>query len=1013
MTQRLADEPGCPTGDQLADYVLGKLPDETGDVICQHLAACRKCQEAVEPLDGLPDPLIAALRRADLNESGPDDRELEGLLHRVAAPGLKDAWNSEANQEHAKESPGRGAESRDIRLPDQYRLIEELGQGGMGAVYKALHAKLKRVVAIKVLPADRMSNPQAVVRFHREMEAIGRLDHPNIVRAHDAGEAQGQHFLVMEFVEGLTLSQVVEFSGPLSVADACEVIRQTAVGLQYAHEHGLTHRDIKPSNLMLASSGQPSAISREGVSSPSAIQNRQSAVLKILDLGLALLTHPEAEDTHELTISGQIMGSLDYMAPEQSSDSHGVDIRADIYSLGCTLYKLLTGHAPFSSLECGSGLEKMMAHAQQPIPPLADHGCNVPAELCCVIDKMTAKSPDDRYREPAEVVRELGPFCAGNNLARLLLAAEPGSRSQEEALHSGASTQKPLPGALVGTKRSALRSPDRAVASAARRRVRKRWVVFGSVAVVTALLLPFLWSAVLSLVTPDGTLVVEVNEPDALVQVFDESNKVEISRNAGRDKIAIEVEPGNHRLKVSKDGFEFFVRNFAIESGGVEIVKAELKQPQDRAEGTEEPPEIPGGIGEDTDMDARERKAAEWVLSVRGVLLVTSIGQKGATFVASTLPDEEFQIIAIDLNADFLRSVDVTNTALSKLSHLRGLRVLQLNNTQVGDAGLEHLGRLTRLERLTLVGTQVKGRGLAFLNDLDQLQELDLSRTPLTDTGLEQLELPNLRRLDLSYTRVTDDGMPYVKRMVNLTDLGLYHTNVTDAALEHLGNLRSLQRLWLGETQASDYGLEHLRRLAGLQELSLTGTHVTGAGFANLKDLTELRTLYISGVQVTGVAFEHLGGLTKLRRVYAQETLLDDAALGHIARFRELQTLWLGGTQVTDIGAAELAHLTELRELSLSGTDIGDAGLRHFQGLRLLQKLHLTGTRITDEGLQYVRGLHNLEQLHIQGTQVSDAGLHHLHQLDKLTDLSLKDTRVTPSGIATLRSALPNCDIHR
>jgi serine/threonine protein kinase len=195
----------------------------------------------------------------------------------------------------------------------EYKLLAELGKGGMGTVYRALHTKLDREVALKILPAERTKDPEAVDRFQREMKAVGKLEHPHIVRATDAGEQDGTHFLVMEYVEGLDLSELVQVIGPLPVADACEVIRQAAVGLQAAHEHGMVHRDIKPSNLMLAANGR----------------------VKILDLGLALLD-PQRGDVddegggRDLTSDGQIMGTFDYMAPEQAGDSHGVDIRADI-----------------------------------------------------------------------------------------------------------------------------------------------------------------------------------------------------------------------------------------------------------------------------------------------------------------------------------------------------------------------------------------------------------------------------------------------------------------------------------------------------------------------------------------------------------------------------------------------------------------------------------------------------------------------------------------------------------
>src|SRR5688572_22053119 len=211
----------------------------------------------------------------------------------------------------------------DLGMIRDYRLVARLGQGGMGTVYRALHSRLGKVVAVKVLPPDLMQ-ADAVSRFQREMRAVGKLHHPNIVQAFDAGEHEGTHFLVMECVDGCDLHSLVKQRGPLSIADACEIVRQAAVGLQHAHQHGLVHRDIKPSNLMLSEEGQ----------------------VKLLDLGLALIQGPTNQGG-DLTMACQVMGTPDFVAPEQASDSHSVDIRADIYSLGCTLYYLLSGAPPY------------------------------------------------------------------------------------------------------------------------------------------------------------------------------------------------------------------------------------------------------------------------------------------------------------------------------------------------------------------------------------------------------------------------------------------------------------------------------------------------------------------------------------------------------------------------------------------------------------------------------------------------------------------------------------------
>ncbi len=315
----------CPNPDVLADYVLGRVSETDLTGIASHVEACPACQSQLETLDGLSDTVITCLRRVvPLDEADPDDSLLNEVLSRMES----------ITSESGSDSHGHVHEAVLPQQIGQYQLVEKLGHGGMGDVYKAFHTKLKRTVAVKLLPAYRQRSPQAVMRFHREMEAVGRVDHPNIVRAHDAGEADGQFFLVMEFVEGVTLSSLVCSVGPLEVANACEIIRQAAVGLQHAHEHDLVHRDVKPSNLMLTTTG----------------------VVKVLDLGLARLQ--EACGDGDATASGQIMGSADYMAPEQGSNPRDADARADVYALGCTLYFFLAGRPPFGDQRHRTSLQK-------------------------------------------------------------------------------------------------------------------------------------------------------------------------------------------------------------------------------------------------------------------------------------------------------------------------------------------------------------------------------------------------------------------------------------------------------------------------------------------------------------------------------------------------------------------------------------------------------------------------------------------------------------------------------
>ena len=278
----------------------------------------------------------------------------------------------------------------------RYRATEQLGQGGMGAVYKAEHLVMERPVALKVIHSSLVKDAAAIERFQREVRAVARLDHPNIVRAYDADRAGDLHFLVMEIVDGKSLADVLKQRGPFPIWLACDVIRQAAIGLQHAHSNGMVHRDIKPHNIMLT---------REGS-------------IKLLDFGLARLACdmdtlsglPQGvpDVLSQLTKFGIMMGTPDYVAPEQILDARNADIRADIYSLGCTAYTLLTGKPPFASEPTGM---KLFAHLQKVAPPVDMLRPNLPAGLAATVSKMMSKQPADRFGTPEEVQWALTSFC--------------------------------------------------------------------------------------------------------------------------------------------------------------------------------------------------------------------------------------------------------------------------------------------------------------------------------------------------------------------------------------------------------------------------------------------------------------------------------------------------------------------------------------------------------------------------------------------------------------------------
>jgi|GEM_PF-2084865 len=416
-----------------------------------------------EPSDELFTQLIDA-EETPLSSRNPAleslQAELQTLQERLQQHPESDQFLSESScgravelavalAQQARESAapsGTGPEPLPLGMYGQYELLSLLGQGGMGAVYQARHRKLGKVVALKVLPGERLQDRHAVARFEREMRAVGQLDHPNIVAAHDAGEINGTHYLVMELVDGVDLATLVRQTGPLPVAEACELIRQAAQGLQHASEHGQVHRDIKPSNLMLT---RP----RRGA----------DPTVKILDLGLALLDESTVDPTDELTSTGQVMGTIDYMAPEQSYDTHKVDIRADLYSLGATLFKLLTGRAPFGSQQPTTVVIKLMMLVNEPAPDVRELRPDCPAELAAIIRQLLEKNPGLRITPPQALAEALAPWASGADLSRLFAMGltESGPAKSVASTGTQSSIGDTIPTEVYRSAESAGRPPGR------------------------------------------------------------------------------------------------------------------------------------------------------------------------------------------------------------------------------------------------------------------------------------------------------------------------------------------------------------------------------------------------------------------------------------------------------------------------------------------------------------------------------------------------------------------------
>lgn len=635
-----------------------------------------------------------------------------------------------------------------------YTILDKIGAGGMGQVFKAEHRRMHRIVAIKMLPAAMTSDAAAIARFEREVTAAAKLEHPNIVHANDADEANGVHFLVMQYVEGQDLSALVKKDGPFSVAKAVNYILQAARGLEYAHKHGVIHRDIKPGNLLLGSDGN----------------------VKILDMGLARLdSDGEAPTQAELTGTGAVMGTVDYMSPEQALNTKNADNRADIYSLGITLYFLLAGKPAYQG---ESAMEKLLAHREQAIPLLGE---NIPEQVQAVFSKMVAKKKEERYQSMTDVVADLEK-C---QTALLSASANAMTSTWQSSGTVGSELSFAMDNQAVERSTPKLRRPARILLVAA-----------------GLLGLALLAGVIFKMRTKDGTLVVEVDQPDALVQVFNKDGKIEITDRSGKNQIAVSVDPGKHKIKVEKDGFVAFSEAFEIEVGGKKAIKALLEPVR--------PTEVAGQADKPWNTPAFQ----QWMKDV-----ATQPAQKQVDAVGAKLQELNpgFDgMVRSRIENGIVTGLGFVTEQIVDISPVRALAALQILNC--GGVSAEDWGKPMLNYR--------RGK----LSDLSPLQGMKLTLLFCVYTNIS--DLSPLRGMPLTKLHCTDTKVSDLSPLegMQLTSIHCSATNVSNLSPLHNMPLTSLSCLG---TQVSD--LTPLAQCRMLIELNVKSTTVTAAGVAALQ----------------------------------------------------------------------------------------------------------------------------------------------------------------------------------
>ena len=564
-----------------------------------------------------------------------------------------------------------------------YTILDRIGAGGMGQVFKAEHRRMKRIVAVKMLPVNLMKDPAVVARFEREVTAAAKLNHPNIVTAFDADNANGIHLLVMEYVEGRDLAALTKKNGPFVVEQAVDFVLQAARGLAAAHAEGIVHRDIKPGNLLLDKKG----------------------CVKILDMGLARM-HGDVSKQAELTHTGTVMGTVDYMAPEQALNTKTADAPADIYSLGCTLYYLLTGKAAYDG---DTLMAKLLAHRENPIPSLRASRPDVPEPVESAFRRMVAKKVEDRYQTMAAVIADL-ERCRPALSSRLEAAASAPDSALDTGLTSFFRDIADEPGTRMASPRRDVRGPLTP---------KQKRLALGIVAGTAALIL--LAGIVISLRTKgnavkDGTPVVDSNKPRADRRVVNDSRKREIARAGEEGPITIPVAPGSGSTVTDTP---------PLRKGG------------------------PGGVN-------AERDAAEFVLSIGGKVVLGNVHE---VKTVAELPKEPFVVTCIWLD----QNQKVTDQDLLRFKDCNGLWLLGLGGTRVTDKGLSYVRDYLSAPNLAEVyiwSTSITDAGLAHLADCTGIHQIQAGNTAITDAGLRHLKRMNqMTYLWVNETRVTEAGV--------------------------------------------------------------------------------------------------------------------------------------------------------------------------------------------------------------------------------------------------------------
>lgn len=630
----------CLERQTISSFLQGNLDAEQSDPVIAHLDQCHRCEAVAQELEGHSDWLLRHVRAA-----GRDDT-LATVPEWLSA--VRDIVSAEGESEVSASEP-----AEDVKPPlrlGAYEIKSVLGRGGMGIVYRAVHERLRSEVALKIV---HLAGPESEVRFDREMRTVAALDHPTIIRATDAGTANGYTYLAMERIVGADLGRVLRQFGPLRIADACEIAKQVALGLDSAHQSGVVHRDVKPSNIMLTVDGQ----------------------VKILDFGLAK-AHAEVTQASFATSMGRLLGTLDYLAPEQT-ETTTVDHRADVYSLGATLFALLAGRPPLGRASDASVIQHLQRLATAEPPRIRTLRDEVPEDLADLIQRMLSRESEDRPPTAADVALALEPYARDADLTELMLDI---ALPEDEPLSEDVTRGHEFESEEEGVSENARPAPSEVISRAGR-----IWKsIIGAFLGLILVIGGGLSGIVIYLETGEGTLRVESNVDDVRIRVRRENDRGGKSIEVRQSPEGLQLRAGVYRVDLvgQADDIEISANRVRVmrnedvvllvtrepgkgapkpAGGGIGGDVGVAPKPLEKGEPTTLMDRLASGAGSDATW--KGQSAAQWLNVYRTELEAERQAEASSALIAlsSRLPDDEAGLMLLEVASPLARRFNRDN----------------------------------------------------------------------------------------------------------------------------------------------------------------------------------------------------------------------------------------------------------------------------------------------------------------------------------------------------------------